>query len=98
VTADHGEQKEAPMSLIGTVIVTVCFLASLLPYLMPGTGISLIGKVLNDTLGDPVWQLLPFARGTLAVSVGGNPVLTLEGVLAVYMPLLALLFWSQRGR
>jgi hypothetical protein len=86
------------MALLGTVIVTVCFLAALLPYVMPGTGISLIGKVLNDALGDPVWQLLPFARGTLAVSEGGNPMLTLEGVLAVYLPLLALLLWSQRVR
>ena len=85
------------MTLIGTVIIAVCFIASLLPFLMPGAGISLIGKVVNDALGDPVWQLLPFARGTLVVSDGGNPVLTLQGVLAVYVPLLAILFWNQRG-
>ena len=85
------------MALIGTVILTVCFLASLMPFLMPGAAISLIGKVVNDALGDPVWQLLPFTRGTLVVSSGGNPVLTLQGVLAVYIPVLALLYWEQRG-
>ena len=86
------------MALIVTVILTVCFLVSLLPYLLPGTAVGLIGKVLNDALGDPVWQLLPFARGTLVASANGNPVLTLQGVLAIYMPLLGLLLWQQRGR
>jgi hypothetical protein len=86
------------MALIVTVIVAVCFLASLLPFLLPGAAIGLIGKVLNDALGDPVWAFLPFARGTLVTSGAGNPVLTLQGVLAVYAPLLALLFWQQRGR
>jgi hypothetical protein len=80
------------------VIVCVCFLASLLPFLLPGAAIGLIGKVLNDTLGDPVWAFLPFARGTLVVSQAGNPVLTLQGVFAVYGLLLVLLLLWQRGR
>ena len=86
------------MGLIATVIVAVCFLASLLPFLLPGTAFALIGKVLNDALGDPVWQFLPFARGTLAVAVGGNPALTFQGVLAVYGSLLVVMFLWQRGR
>jgi hypothetical protein len=86
------------MALIVTVIIAVCFLASLLPFMLPGTAFGLIGKVLNDALGDPVWQFLPFARGALVTTQLGNPMLTLQGVLVVYMPLLALLFWQQRGR
>jgi len=86
------------MGAIVIVIFAVCFLASLLPFMLPGTAMALIGKVLNDALGDPVWQFLPFARGTLAVAPGGNPVLTLQGVLAVYGAVLVLMFLWQRGR
>ena len=86
------------MAPIVLVIVCVCFLASLLPFLLPGTALGLIGKVLNDALGDPVWAFLPFARGMLAVSDAGNPVLTLQGVFAVYGFLLVLLLLWQRGR
>jgi len=86
------------MALIVTVILTVCFLVSLLPYLLPGTAVGLIGKVLNDALGDPVWAFLPFARGTLVTSQMGDPVLTLQGVLVVYGILLAVVFLWQRAR
>jgi hypothetical protein len=74
--------------MILAVVVIVCFVASLLPFLFPGAAIALLGKVLDDALGDPVWALLPFARGTLVTSDLGGPVLTLTGVLAIYVPLL----------
>lgn len=86
------------MAPIVLVIVCVCFFASLLPFWLPGAGIGLIGKVLNDALGDPVWAFLPFARGTLVTSQMGDPVLTLQGVLVVYGILLAVVFLWQRGR
>ena len=86
------------MALILTVVVTVCFVASLLPFLLPGAVIGLLGKVLNDALGDPLWALVPAARGTLVRSGAEGPMLTLQGVLALYVPLLLLLLWSQRGR
>jgi hypothetical protein len=86
------------MALILTVIVLVCFLASLLPFLMPGTVVGILGNVLNDALGDPVWALLPPARGSLVTSGAEGPVLTLQGVLALYVPLLLILLWYQRGR
>ena len=86
------------MALIVTVIVLVCFVASLLPFLMPGAVIGLLGNVLNDALGDPVWAALPFARGTLVTSGAEGPILTLKGVLALYIPLLLILVWHQRGR
>ena len=86
------------MALILTVVVTVCFVASLLPFLFPGAVIGLLGKVLNDALGDPLWALVPAARGTLVINGSEGPVLTLYGVLALYVPLLLILLWNQRGR
>ena len=85
------------MALILMVVVTVCFVASLLPFILPGAAIGLLGKVLNDALGDPLWALVPPVRGTLVTSGSEGPVLTLQGVLAVYVPLLLILLWQQRG-
>ena len=86
------------MALILAVVVAVCFVASLLPFLLPGAVIGLLGKVLNDALGDPLWALVPAARGTLVTSGVEGPMLTLQGVLALYVPLLLILLWTQRGR
>jgi hypothetical protein len=77
-------------------VIVVCFLAALLPFLFPGAVIALFGKLLNDALGDPLWNLVPAARGILVTSGSGGPMLTLEGVLAVYIPVLAALFFLQR--
>jgi len=45
-----------------------------------------------------MWALVPAARGTLVASGQEGPMLTLNGVLAVYIPLLVVLLWSQRRR
>ena len=82
--------------LLVAVVIVVCFLAALLPFLFPGAVIALFGKLLNDALGDPLWNLAPAARGILVTSGSGGPRLTLEGVLAVYIPVLAALFFLQR--
>jgi hypothetical protein len=86
------------MALILMVVVLVCFVASLLPFMLPGAVIGLLGNVLNGALGDPLWALLPVARGTLVTSGSEGSLLTLRGVLAVYVPLLLILLWQQRGR
>jgi hypothetical protein len=86
------------MTLILTVVVAVCFIASLLPFLLPGAVIGLLGKVLNDTLGDPVWSFVPVGRGILATTGPAGPVLTLQGVLAVYVPLLLMVLWVGQRR
>lgn len=86
------------MLLLVFVVVAVCFVASLLPFMFPGAVIGLLGKVLNDAIGDPLWNLVPAARRVLVISPPGGPMLTLEGVLAVYVPLLLVLLWLQRGR
>jgi hypothetical protein len=98
VEDDDGRGKEAPMLLMLTVVVTVCFIASLLPFMFPGAVIGLLGKVLNDAIGDPLWHLVPSARRVLVVSPPGGPVLTFEGVLVFYVPLLLALLWLQRRR
>lgn len=86
------------MLLLLTVVVIVCFLAALLPFLFPGAVIGLFGKILNDALGDPMWNLVPVARGMLVTSEAAGPMLTREGVLAVYIPLLVVLLLLQRRR
>lgn len=86
------------MILLLTVVVIVCFIAALLPFLFPGAVIALFGKLLNDALGDPMWSLVPAARGLLVTSGSGGPMLTREGVLAVYIPLLVILLLLQRRR
>jgi hypothetical protein len=86
------------MALVLTLVVTVCFIASLLPFLLPGAVVGLIGNVLNRALGDPLWALVPPARGTLVSRGLEGPVLTLRGALAIYVPLLLVLLWQQRGR
>jgi hypothetical protein len=45
-----------------------------------------------------LWTLVPAARGILVTSGSEGPLLTLRGVLALYVPLLALLLLGQRGR
>ena len=86
------------MILLLTVVVIVCFFAALLPFLYPGAVIALFGKLLNDALGDPMWNLVPAARGILVTSGAGGPMLTRDGVLAVYLPLLVILLLLQRRR
>jgi hypothetical protein len=86
------------MALILTLVVSVCFVASLLPFMLPGAVIGLLGNVLNQALGDPLWALVPPVRGTLVSTGVEGPVLTLRGALAIYVPLLLVLLWHQRGR
>jgi hypothetical protein len=86
------------MLLVLAVVVTVCFIASLLPFMLPGAAIGLLGKVLNDAIGDPLWNLVPAARRILVYDGPGGPMLTLEGVLVIYVPLLLGLLWLQRVR
>jgi hypothetical protein len=86
------------MLLLLTVAVVVCFLASLLPVLFPGTLIAMMGGHLNAWLGEHVAALAPQARGTLVLGERGSLQLTFLGVLAVYAPVILLLLWGQRGR
>jgi hypothetical protein len=90
IERDDVAREDSAMALIVAVVVAVCFIASLLPFLFPGAAIGLFGKVLNDAVGDPVWVFLPFARGALVTIGPAGPILTLIGVLAIYLPLLLI--------
>jgi hypothetical protein len=45
-----------------------------------------------------VWSFVPVGRGILATSGPAGPVLTLQGVLAVYVPLLLIVLWVGQRR
>ncbi len=83
------------MVLVLTIAVGVCFLASLLPHLFPGTLIAMFGIWLNGSIGTLLAGVAPGARPML---VEDDNALTLLGVVAVYVPVLAVLVWGQRGR
>ncbi|HZS32834.1 MAG TPA: hypothetical protein VFC42_05600 [Methylomirabilota bacterium] len=83
------------MVLVLTIAVGVCFFASLLPHLFPGTLIAMVGIGLNGSIGTFLAGVAPGVRPTL---VEEDNALTLLGVVAVYVPVLALLVWGQRGR
>jgi hypothetical protein len=79
-------------------IVAVCFAASLLPFLFPGAAIGLLGVVLNDVIGNGIAGLVPsLRRGTLLAGSEGSD-LTIQGVLALYLPLLLLLLLASRRK
>lgn len=85
------------MVLVLTVALAVCFVASLLPFLLPGAVISLLGVHLNGALV-PVVGELPWIGPRLVAGGGAARALTLEGVLVTYVPALLVLLWIQRGR
>ena len=60
------------MALLATVVVLVCFVASLLPFLLPGAVIGLLGNVLNDALGDPLWAVAAGRAGHPGHERGGR--------------------------
>lgn len=73
--------------------VTLLFLFSLLPFMFPGSLIGLLGSTLDAILGEALAPLLP------GWAVGGGrsgTALTLEGTLAVYLPVLAIVYLFMR--
>ena len=86
------------MVLVLTVVVAVCFGASLLPFLFPGAVVGLFGVILNSGLGELLVLILGVSPGALVTGGSGGVILTLPGVLAVYVPLLLLLLFVQRNR
>lgn len=75
------------------VVVGLLFLVSLLPFLYPGSLISLPSSLFNLKLAKSFGVLLP--SWGVAVS-DGMPVLTLEGVLAIYVPTVAAIYLLMR--
>jgi hypothetical protein len=91
------ERRSAVLILL-LVVLTIAFVASLLPVLYPETIVSLLGTPLNAFLGDILGSTLHVGNGTLVTRGQGEYTLTLEGVLAVYGPVFFLLLLGLRGK
>lgn len=85
------------MLLLVLIVVAICFLASLLPFLFPGALISALGVVLNQTLGGFL-MALGVGLGSLVSGGSGQAALTFQGVLVVYLPPLVVILFILRGR
>jgi len=79
-------------------IVTVAFIASLLPFVYPETLFNIMGVQLNLVLGKLLAGLVPATLGTLVAPDNGSYGLTLMGVFAVYGPVLMLVLAALRSR
>jgi hypothetical protein len=79
-------------------VLTLGFLASLLPFIYPETLFNIPGVQLNVILGELLVKLVPSAYGTLVGSNGGTFALTLPGVFAIYGPPLVLVLAALRNR
>ena len=86
------------MGPILTVLSAVCFGLSLLPFLFPGAVIGLFGALLNGWIGALFVSTFRVEPGLLITSGPDGAGLTLQGVLAFYVPLLLVLVSMQRGR
>ena len=93
------------MALLLLIVVGACLVASLLPFLFPGAVVGLLGVALNAWLADLLAGTLAGLGGTLGMRPGalvvgppGQAHLTAPGVLAVYVPVLALLLFVLWGR
>ncbi len=86
------------MVFLLTVVVAICFVASLLPFLFPGAVIGGLGVLLNAWLADFPAGTLRIGQGVLVVGGPGSAELALQGVLAVYVPILLVLLFILRGR
>lgn len=86
------------MIVLLLMLLSVGFLASLLPFVFPGALVSVVGVALNHWLGELLAGTLNVSSDALLGASGGQPTLTLGGVLAVYAPPLAVLLFILRGR
>jgi hypothetical protein len=85
------------MALVLLIAVSVGMIASLVPFLVPGTLLAVFGDSLNDWLGG-LLAGLGVAPGHFVTETSGGATLTLAGVLTVYVPLLLVLTILQRRR
>ncbi len=82
--------------LILLAVLSLCFLSSLIPFIYPETIMNAIGAFLNHVLGELLASL--GIEGGLVAGTGGVYALSLQGVLAVYLPPILLILFILRGR
>jgi hypothetical protein len=87
------------MRLLLLVVMVIGGLVSLLPILYPGTVVGSLGMPVNAFIAETLRSLLNLQDGALVVmGEGAAHMLTVQGVLAVFLPLLGMTFLAYRGR
>lgn len=81
------------------IVLVIAFLASLLPVIYPGTILGALGMPLNVFLAEALREMFRVRTGALLMAgEGPNYMLTLQGVLLLYLPALGMTLLALRGR
>jgi hypothetical protein len=85
--------------MVPLVLLMVCVgaVTSILPFLFPDAVIALFGVILNHWLGELLAALFGSHPALFAPTPDGLS-LSLQGILLVYVPLIVVLAYLQRGR
>lgn len=87
------------MRLLLFVVAIVAFLVSLLPVFYPGTILAALGMPLNAFVAETLRNMLNVRSESFVImGEGSSHVLTLQGVLAVYLPILGVSLLALRRR
>jgi hypothetical protein len=86
------------MALLLLILLGLSGAVSLLPFLFPGTVVSMFGAALNQWIAKSFVMPLGIGHGSLVVPAQGGSILTLTGVVAFYAPPMVLLLLFLRGR
>jgi hypothetical protein len=87
------------MRLLLMVVVTLALVVSLLPIVYPGTIVGSLGMPVNVFVAEVLRNTFKVRSESLVImGEGAAHMLTLRGVLAVYIPILGLGMLVFRGR
>jgi hypothetical protein len=87
------------MRLLLLVVMALGGLVSLLPILYPGTIVGTLGMPVNAFLAELLRSLFHVQDGALVImGEGAAHMLTVQGVLAVFLPLVGVTLLAYRGR
>jgi hypothetical protein len=87
------------MRLLLFVMALIGCLVSLLPILYPGTIVGALGTPVNVFVAETLRNTFNVRNETLVImGEGSGHILTIPGVLAVYLPLLGLTLLALRSR
>jgi hypothetical protein len=87
------------MRLLLLVVLGIGGFVSMLPVWYPGTVVGTLGMPVNAFVAELLRSFLKVQQGSLVImGEGATHMLTVQGVLAVFLPLLGLSFLAYRGR
>ncbi|MGH7322227.1 MAG: hypothetical protein ACRELA_21760 [Candidatus Rokuibacteriota bacterium] len=82
--------------LVLLAVLGLCFISSLIPFIYPETIMNSLGAFLNHVLGEGLANL--GVEGGWVAGRDGVYALSLQGVLAVYLPPILAILFILRGR